>query len=63
MIRGIGPSLTASNVPNPLGDPTLTLFDDARNTLNTNDDWKQSPQHAEITASGISSPAMAPRRS
>lgn len=52
LIRGIGPSLSTKNVPNPLADPTLTLFNDARTTLNTNDDWKQS-QQAEIMATGI----------
>ncbi|MDQ3315299.1 MAG: SGNH/GDSL hydrolase family protein, partial [Verrucomicrobiota bacterium] len=53
LIRGTGPSLSASNVPNPLADPTLTLFDASRNTLDSNDDWKQSQRQAEIMASGI----------
>lgn len=52
LIRGIGPSLTASGVPNPLADPTLTLFDESGNTLMTNDNWQDS-QAAEITATGI----------
>jgi phospholipase/lecithinase/hemolysin len=52
LIRGIGPSLTASGVPNPLADPTLTLFDGSGNTLMTNDNWRDS-QPAEIMATGI----------
>jgi lysophospholipase L1-like esterase len=52
LIRGIGPSLTASGVPNPLADPTLTLFDEAGNTLMTNDNWRDS-QATEIMATGI----------
>ena len=52
LIRGIGPSLTASGVPNALADPTLTLFDESGNMLMTNDNWQDS-QAAEITATGI----------
>jgi phospholipase/lecithinase/hemolysin len=52
LIRGIGPSLTASGVPNPLADPTLALFDGSGNPLMTNDNWRDS-QAAEIMATGI----------
>ena len=52
LIRGIGPSLTASGVPNPLADPTLTLFDDQGNMLMTNDNWRDS-QQTEIMNTGI----------
>ena len=52
LIRGIGPSLAASGVPNPLTDPTLTLFDASGHTLMANDNWQDS-QAAEITATGI----------
>jgi phospholipase/lecithinase/hemolysin len=53
LIRGIGPSLTESGVPTPLADPTLTLFDDSGNVQMTNDDWKNSPDAAEIMNTGI----------
>ena len=53
MIRGIGPSLAASGVPGPLADPTLILFDQAGNVEMTNDDWKNSPDAAEIMSSGL----------
>ena len=52
LIRGIGPSLTASGVPNALADPSLTLFDASGNMLVTNDNWQDS-QATEITATGI----------
>ena len=53
LVRGIGPSLTANNVPNVLANPTLSLFDQPGNSLGFNDDWKQSPQATEIMNTGI----------
>jgi phospholipase/lecithinase/hemolysin len=53
LIRGIGPSLSANGVPTPLANPTLTLFDRAGNVKMTNDDWKNSPDAAEIMNTGI----------
>jgi phospholipase/lecithinase/hemolysin len=53
LIRGIGPSLSANGVPTPLADPTLTLFDNSGNVEMTNDDWKNSPDAAEIMSSGL----------
>lgn len=53
LIRGIGPSLAANGVPGPLADPMLTLFDDNGAVQMTNDDWKNSPDAAEIMNTGI----------
>jgi phospholipase/lecithinase/hemolysin len=53
LIRGIGPSLAANGVSTPLANPTLTLFDNADNVRMTNDDWKNSPDAAEIKNTGI----------
>jgi phospholipase/lecithinase/hemolysin len=53
LIRGIGPSLMANGVPNPLANPTLALFDDSGATLMSNDDWKNSPDAVEIMNTGI----------
>jgi phospholipase/lecithinase/hemolysin len=53
LIRGLGPSLSASGVPTPLANPTLTLFDSSGNVKMTNDDWKNSPDAAEIMNTGI----------
>lgn len=53
LIRGIGPSLGASGVPVPLANPTLTLFDNSGNVKMMNDDWKNSPDAAEIMSTGL----------
>ena len=52
LIRGIGPSLQGK-VPGPLGDPILELHDANGATLESNDNWKDSPHRAEIEATGI----------
>jgi hypothetical protein len=39
LIRGIGPTLTAFNVPGVLAAPSLTLFNSAGATLDTNTTW------------------------
>jgi phospholipase/lecithinase/hemolysin len=53
LIRGIGPSLAANGVPGPLGNPMLTLFDSTGAVQMTNDDWKNSPDAADIMNTGI----------
>lgn len=50
--RGTGPSLQGK-VPGPLPDPVLELHDANGATLETNDNWKDSPNRAEIEATGI----------
>jgi hypothetical protein len=52
LVRGIGPSLQGK-VPGPLADPILELHDSNGNTLETSDNWKDSPNRAEIEATGI----------
>lgn len=53
LIRGIGPSLAANGVPSPLANPTLTLFDEFANGMQSNDDWMNSPDAVQITTSGL----------
>lgn len=54
VLRAIGPSLSQQGVANPLGDPTLRLFDGNGTLLAENDDWEDDPvQAAEIIAAGI----------
>jgi len=65
VIRAIGPSLSQSNVPNPLSDPYLELRDRNGNLIEANDDWQQSPEAATISAdhlapSSLKESAMAP---
>jgi hypothetical protein len=52
LIRAIGPSLTASGVPNALQDPLLELHDNNGALIASNDDW-QSDHQAEIEATGV----------
>jgi hypothetical protein len=52
LIRGIGPSLQGQ-VNNALADPILELHDPNGATIETNDNWKDSPERAEIEATGI----------
>jgi uncharacterized repeat protein (TIGR01451 family) len=54
VLRGIGPSLTASGVPNALADPRLELRNNNGALLVANNDWQDDPaQAAELTAAGL----------
>jgi hypothetical protein len=55
VIRGLGPSLKSGTAPVPgaLNDPILELHDNSGATLFTNDNWKDNPAAALITASGL----------
>jgi hypothetical protein len=52
LVRGIGPSLQGK-VPNPLSDPILELRDANGGLLESNDNWKDSPNRAEIETIGL----------
>lgn len=52
LVRGIGPSLGAGGVVNPLQDPQLTLYDVQGNTIAFNDDFATDPQ-GNIPGSGL----------
>jgi hypothetical protein len=53
MLRGLGPSLGDAGVHGVLADPTLELHDSTGTLLAHNDNWKESQQAAEISATGI----------
>ena len=53
LVRAIGPSLGAAGVPNALADPTLEFFNGQGTQVDSNDDWMDSPQKAQIQASGL----------
>jgi hypothetical protein len=54
VVHGIGPSLAAAGIANPLANPTLTLVRSADNAvMATNDDWGASAYAAELQASGF----------
>jgi len=52
IVRGIGPSLVAAGIANPLADPKLELHGAGGMLLATNDNWKDT-QQAEIEASQV----------
>ena len=51
LVRAIGPSLKGE-VPNVVVDPTLELKNDNGDTIGSNDNWKDSPDRAEIRRTG-----------
>jgi hypothetical protein len=53
LIRGIGPSIPTSQVPNPLQDPYLELHDAQGTIITSNDDWQSSPDAAAISQTTI----------
>ena len=52
IVRGIGPSLSSKNVPDPLQDPTIEIFQ-GDTKIGSNNNWKDSQQVSDITASGL----------
>jgi hypothetical protein len=54
VVRGIGPSLAAAGVTNPLANPLLELRDGKGALLLSNNDWKDNVvQAAELVAVGL----------
>lgn len=54
LLRAIGPSLTASGIPNALADPVLELHGPGAFVTIINDNWRDDPaQEAAIIATGI----------
>ena len=54
VVRGIGPSLFAPGVPNPLADPKLELRDSNGALIRANNNWQDDPaQAAIISAAGL----------
>jgi hypothetical protein len=51
IVRGLGPSLSALGITNPLQDPVLEIYNQAGSLLMTNDDW--TANQAEIEATGL----------
>jgi len=46
VVRAIGPSLAQFGINNPLGNPTLRLFDSNGQSLAFNDNWQDDPSQA-----------------
>jgi hypothetical protein len=58
VVRGLGPTLSQPpfNLSGTLADPVLGLYDANGNPIASNDNWTQSPQVAQIQASGFAPP-------
>jgi hypothetical protein len=56
MVRGLGPSLTQSGVPNALADPKLELRNSRSVLIASDDNWMDDPNQAAI----ISDSGLAP---
>ena len=52
IVRGIGPSLTASHIADALADPVLELHGEDGSLITSNDNWKDT-QRAAIQDSGL----------
>ncbi len=52
VVRGIGPSLGAFGIANPLPDPTLELRDSQGALVASDDDWKDT-QQSELEGTGL----------
>jgi aryl-phospho-beta-D-glucosidase BglC (GH1 family) len=53
LLRGIGPTLASYNVPDPLVDPSVVLYNSRGNSLGANDDWGgDAALSAEFTSLG-----------
>jgi hypothetical protein len=51
VVRGIGPSLGAFGISNPLADPMLELYNSNGTLIDSNDDWRTN--QAAIIATGL----------
>jgi hypothetical protein len=53
LVRGIGPSLSAVGVSNPLQDPVIELHDAQGGIVTSNDDWGSTPNAGALQTSGL----------
>jgi hypothetical protein len=54
VVRGIGPSLAAAGISNPLADPALELRDTNGALILANNDWQDNPASAVyLTGAGL----------
>ncbi len=53
LLRAIGPSLSNFGITDPLADPVLELHAGDGSLITSNDNWTDSPQMADIEATGL----------
>lgn len=51
LVRGLGPTLAASGITNPLADPVLSVYDAAGSLVGSNDNWRTN--QAAVSATGL----------
>lgn len=56
LARALGPSLANQNVPNPLADPLIEIYDSTGAVIAQNDDWKNGAQAAQVQSLGVAPP-------
>jgi hypothetical protein len=53
VLRALGPSLSAAGISAPLNDPTVELRDASGTVRDSNDNWSDHPEAAQIQAEGL----------
>ena len=53
IVRGIGPSLTSSDLSDVLADPVLELHDSNGDVIDSNDNWMDNPNMQLISDAGL----------
>ena len=53
VLRAMGPSLASSGISEPLGDPTLTVFDANGVQIGGNDNWQDDISASQIEQNGL----------
>lgn len=56
IVRALGPSLGSFGVSQPLGDPTLTIYDSNGTAIATNDNWQSDNDWINIQQRGLAPP-------
>ena len=59
LIRGDGPVLSAFNVPNPLPDPVLTVYNSSGTVIATNAGWTTNTSPTAISIAALEAGAFA----
>jgi arylsulfate sulfotransferase len=53
VVRGLGPSLAAAGVSDPLPNPLLTIYDSNGAAINSNDNWQDNVNKIDIEGNGL----------
>jgi arylsulfate sulfotransferase len=56
VVRALGPSLGAVGINDPLGDPSLTVYDENGSALATNDNWRDDSSAFDLEQNQLAPP-------